>query len=117
MLLWSIIWALSLLGATAALRFVIPQGSLLIWPIALLPLLVSVAAVRSYLLVIKFSDELSRKIEMEAMSVGYHAGIIFCVGYISLEAAGLPTPFFAFTAVVIIFSKTLYQMRAIWKYQ
>ena len=75
MLKWTIAWAGTLVGSAAAIKFLIPESSqLLIWIVALIPIAVSVGAVRNYISFIQTLDELAIRIELESLAAGYGAG-------------------------------------------
>jgi hypothetical protein len=58
--------------------------------VALLPTLLGAAVVWSYVTFIRRADELLRKIHLEALALGFGAGVVFMLGYRLFERAGAP---------------------------
>ena len=118
MLKWAMAWAASMVGSAAAIAFLIPESrQILIWIIALTPIVISVGAVRSYVSFIRKIDELAIKIELESTAAGYGAGIAFSLAYISLEPAGAPELWFSSTALAMFAVKAYVQLTAARKYR
>jgi hypothetical protein len=58
--------------------------------LALLPTAVFLLGARAYVRFLREADELTRKIHVEAMAVGFAAGLTCMLGYPVLEMAGAP---------------------------
>ena len=85
--------ALAYMAATAALRWreSIPAVSPgLQWLLVGANLLFAVAAIRRYLLFLRAADELLRRIQLEALGLGFAAGAVVALLYPLLELLGAP---------------------------
>lgn len=60
------------------------------WALFALTFGLSIAAVASYIRFIRESDELLRKIQLEALALGFGAGAVFMLSYRLLERLGAP---------------------------
>lgn len=60
------------------------------YAVALVPTAVFLLGVRAYVRFLREADELTRKIHLEAMAVGFGVGLVFMFGYPLLERAGAP---------------------------
>jgi hypothetical protein len=100
--LWVLAAGLAYIGATAALRWRAP--GLLPWLLVGLAVLLAVQATRRYLVFLRAADELLRKIEMEALALGFAAGASFSLLYPLLEKLGAPELDEHATAVVMMLS-------------
>jgi hypothetical protein len=88
-LAWMLAGSLAYVGATLALkRQAVPRA--LAWALAGLAWLLAILAVRSYLLFLRQADELLRRIELEALALGFGAGAVFSLLYPLLERLGAP---------------------------
>jgi hypothetical protein len=88
--LWMLAAALAYTAATAALRW---RGSLpaaLPWLLAGLASLLAILATRSYLVFLRGADELLRRIQTEALALGFGAGAAFSLLYPLLAGLGAP---------------------------
>lgn len=105
--LWLFAAVLVYLGATAALRWraSIP-GSLawLPWLLVGCATLLAILATRSYLVFLRAADELLRRVQTEAMALGFGAGAVFSLLYPLFEQLGAPVLDGAVTAVVMMIS-------------
>jgi hypothetical protein len=82
-------WAISFVAATFILeaRELSRAASLVV---ALVPTVLGVTVVWAYVTFIRHADELLRKIHMEALALGFGAGVIFMLSYRLFERAGAP---------------------------
>ncbi|PCJ27978.1 MAG: hypothetical protein COA96_02100 [SAR86 cluster bacterium] len=115
-LYWAILWAISHLASTALTRWVVSDMNVIKWLVAVWPIAVSIGALRHFMRYLENADELTRKMEFESLSAGYGSGIIFSVGYVSLESAGMPVIFLGSTAAVMMSSYVVFRFRAARKY-
>jgi hypothetical protein len=90
------------MGATAALRWRASVPVLLPWLLAGLALVVASQATRSYLAFLRGADELLRSIQMEALALGFGAGVATSLFYPLLEGLGAPAFGEHVTAVVMM---------------
>lgn len=86
--LWSLACALSYVAATWLLRMEGPHAAWIDALLVTVPILLAFATLYSFLLVLRSADEMIRKIQLEAMAVGFGVMIFVGLGYTLLEAAG-----------------------------
>ena len=87
---WCIAWATAIVASTWLIKNLEGMPTVLAWALALLPNLLALGALVSYLRLLRMTDEMQRKIHVEGLAVGFGTGWIFAVGYLALEAAGAP---------------------------
>jgi hypothetical protein len=88
--LWMLGAALAYVGATAAFRW---RGSIpetLPWLLAAAAWLLAIQTVWSYLTFLRAADELLRKIQVEALALGFGSGAVVSLLYPLLERLGAP---------------------------
>jgi hypothetical protein len=89
-LVWLLAAGLTYLGATAALRWRESIPSVLPWLLVGLAVLLVAQAIRSYLVFLRGADELLRRIQMEALALGFCSGAVLSMFYPLLEGLGAP---------------------------
>lgn len=103
---WLFATMLAYLSATAALRwresFPGALGRLFPWVLVGLALVLGVQATRSYMVFLRRVDELLRKIETEALALGFAAGAAVSLFYPLLESLGAPKLDGEATAVIMM---------------
>lgn len=91
---WMIVAAMAYLGASAAIRWrsSFPPGLPSALPLlsVLAATVCALLATRSYLLFLRTLDELLRRIEIEALAIGFGAGVIVALLYPLCEELGAP---------------------------
>ncbi|MEO8504367.1 MAG: hypothetical protein ABI609_10765 [Acidobacteriota bacterium] len=105
--IWLIGAMLAYLGATAAVRFKssVPAG--LAWSLVVLAWLLAIQTIRSYLAFLRGADELLRKIEIEALGLGFGVGAFFSMLYPLLRELGAPDVGQLGSAVVMMFAAAI----------
>ena len=98
--LWSMVWAFSIIAATAAVAGMELPAAIK-WSIVILPNLVALMTLRSYLKFLRMTDELQRKVQIEGLAVGFGTGWGFTIGYLVAEAAGAPPLNLAFLVLIM----------------
>ena len=101
---WLLAATLAYLGATAALRWRASIPRALPWLLAGLASLLAIQAIRCYLVFLRGADELLRRIQTEALAVGFGSGAVFSLLYPLLERLGAPELDRHATAVVMMLS-------------
>jgi len=87
---WSVLWSLGLVASTFALDGGwVPAGAPAV-VVALAPNVFGLFALRAFMRFLRETDELQRKIHLEALAAGFGGGVIFMWGYRLLERAGAP---------------------------
>ena len=98
-------WAVAYVAAGLSLsRGLVPSGAAA-YVAAAVPIALSIAGVLTWVHFLRHADELQRKIQLEAMALGFGAGFVVSYGLGVLVRAGLPpvdatTPF---TAMVLCY--------------
>jgi hypothetical protein len=87
---WLLAATIAYVGATAALRWRALLPPALPWLLAGLTTLLAVVAVRRFLVFLRAADELLRKIQTEALALGFGTGAVFSILYPLLEKLGAP---------------------------
>jgi hypothetical protein len=101
---WMLAAALTYLGATAALRWRESIPGALPWLLTGLTLVLAIQAIRIYRVFLRGADELLRRIQMEALALGFGSGAVFSLLYPLLERLGAPELDEHATAVVMLLS-------------
>ncbi|MCB1049508.1 MAG: hypothetical protein H6510_12535 [Acidobacteria bacterium] len=87
---WMMGWLLSFAVGLVVLSRFLQLNPVLKWTLALGPNLLGFITLRSYVQFIRQADELVRKVQLEALALGFGVGIIFLLGYGLLEKIGMP---------------------------
>jgi hypothetical protein len=101
---WLLAAALAYLGATATLRWREAVPRALPWLLAGLAWLLAILAIRSYLVFLREADELLRRIQTEALALGFGAGAVLSLLYPLLEGLGAPALDGNMTVLVMMLS-------------
>jgi uncharacterized protein YacL len=87
---WCFAWAVSFCVVAIALKeFPALQGPFG-WMLAIIPIVLGVAAIRTFLRFLREADEFTRKVQIEGIAWGFGMGHLFCIGYFFLEQLGAP---------------------------
>lgn len=95
-------WALSFVIAIYLLRNDWVTSLTAGTALALIPIALGLLALLTYLKFLREADEMTRRIQLEALAIGFGAGAIYTLGYPALEAAGWPEPSDSAPAVVLM---------------
>lgn len=90
-MLLTLLWVLVFLPTMFALKTwgeALPQAAA--YGLALLPAAAYLAVVWAYARFLRGADELTRKIHLEGMAIGFAAGVVTLLGYPAFELAGAP---------------------------
>ena len=88
--LWMLAAGLAYLGATAALRWRASLPAALPWILSGLAWVLAFQAIRRYVIFLRQADELLRRIQTEALALGFGAGAVVSLLYPLLEMLGAP---------------------------
>ncbi len=88
--LWMLAAGLAYLGATAALRWRASLPGALPWLLSALAWVLALQAIRRYVIFLRQADELLRRIQTEALALGFGAGALVSLLYPLLELLGAP---------------------------
>lgn len=89
--LWLFATMTAYVGATAAMRWRAALPRPVPWLATALTAALAIVATRSYLDFLRAADELLRKIQTEALGLGFGAGAVFSLLYPLCEDLGAPT--------------------------
>jgi len=101
-LLWMLTFALAYVAAAAALRFRAALPAALPWLAVGAALALAFQVTRSYVQFLRGADELLRRIEIEALALGFAAGSAFAMLYPLLVRLGAPAVDGYWTALVMM---------------
>lgn len=100
---WMMIWAVSYVAATWLLKADY-FSSPFTWLLAIMPSILGVIGFITYLRYLREADEMLQKIELEGLAIGFGVGVIFSLGYLTLEHVGLPEISASTIVVVMLFA-------------
>jgi len=87
---WMFTWVLSYVAAKAVHK-ADPEMSMLVqWLAGVVPNVLAAVALLAFLRFLRMADELVRRIEMEALAIGFGIGVMVGLGYPLFEFAGAP---------------------------
>lgn len=113
---WCLLWALSFVAAALLFRFEIVTAAPLTWLVALVPTLIGLLLIRSYVHFFRSTDELMQKVHLEALAFGLGAGFLFMTGYSLFERIGAPAMSVMDPVAVIAIAWALGQVLAMRRY-
>ena len=93
----------------------VPAGAAAI-AVALVPVVVGFLALAAYLRFLRQADEMTRRMQLEGLAIGFGAGIVFTMGYPVLETAGWPVVPDSTPAVVLMVGWGVGQILAVRRY-
>ena len=89
---WVFVWALSWVGATFLIDRVLATGGAIALATALAPNILGIVAIRAYIKFLREAEELHRKVQTDALAIGFGVGMISMVGLELLGDVGLINP-------------------------
>jgi predicted membrane-bound spermidine synthase len=117
-LVWTAAWGASFLGATWLLRASdVGLHGWAVWAVAVAPNVLAVAAGATYVRFLREADELIRKIQLEALAIGFAAALFIGIGYALLEHAGAPEVGVGDLTVVMMVAFALGQLIGLKRYR
>ena len=114
--IWCRVWALGFVAATFLLEMETVTAAPVTWLVALIPTLLGLMLIRSYVRFFRSADELLQKVHLEALAFGFGAGFLFMTGWALLERIGAPTMGVSEPVAVIAFGWALGQLLAMRRY-
>ena len=100
---WMLIWLACFGGATWLIKGGLIAEGVVGWVVAALPTVVATGAILAYGRYLREADELQRKIQLQALALGFGVGLFFGFGYPLFELLGAPTASISDVSVVIAF--------------
>ena len=87
--LWSFAWAAGIIAATSIVASGLVGGPAA-WVVALAPNLLALFVLRAYLRFLAMTDELQRRIQLEALAVGFGVTYFLAIAHVVAQSAGAP---------------------------
>jgi len=88
--IWTMAATTTFVVGTIIIKTRVVDSKALMWVLAVLTLVLSLAAFRRYLLFLRNADELLRRIQLEGLALGFGAGAVFMLCYRLFERLGAP---------------------------
>ena len=107
LLVWTFAWAASWVGATFLITRVLETPGTISVVIALLPNVLGIATVGTYMKFLRETEELQRKVQLDALALGFGVGMVAMVG---LELLGRTGLFEGDPSDALIFMVTAYSL-------
>lgn len=120
-LVWTVLWMLGLTAAAQTLKGnlsglgVEVQGPM-VWVVAVLPNVLALGVLLSYLRLLRMADELTRLIQVQGLAVGFGAWFFYIMAWQGFEAAGA-TPPNDWDLLVGVLGMAVGQVYAAWRYR
>lgn len=87
----ALVWMISFIGVGQVMRSELLGSGPAMWGVAALPAVTGILMLLAYERYLRVSDELQRRILLEALALGFGVGIVALCGYPVLERAGAPS--------------------------
>ena len=99
--LWLAIWLVSFAASTFLIKGEVVGEGIVGWIVAAIPMIVGLGAMLAYGRYIKEADELQRRIQLQALALGFGVAFFFGFGYRLLEKTGAPAAEISDVAIVM----------------
>jgi len=100
---WMVLWLVFFAAATWLIKTGVVTVGPLGWLVAILPTAVGVVAILGFGRFLREADELQRKIQLQALALGFGAGLFAGFGYRLFEGLGAPEARISDASIVIVF--------------
>ena len=117
--LWTIVWFIALVGTQALFRFrrgLVPSD-VIAWSVGAVPLLAGVVALWAWSRYLHEAEELERRIQLNALALGFGATFVSVISYTALLSAGAPMLEARYQLAPGIFVYVLAQLYGRWQYR
>lgn len=101
--LWLALWLVSFAAATFMIKGEVISTGITSWIVAAVPLVVGLGAMLAYGRYIRQADELQRRIQVQALALGFGVAFFFGFGYRLLEKVGAPAADISDVSIVMAF--------------
>lgn len=112
-----ILWAASFSSAKWLLQSTLLDSELMRWLVVATPTILGLITVMSYLNFLHKADEFIRKIQLEAVALGFAAGVLFNTGQALLQELNIIEVSTGSTATIMLIVFALGQFYAAWRYR
>ena len=117
--LWTIVWFIALVGTQALFRFrrgLVPSD-VIAWSVGAMPLLAGAVALWAWSRYLHEAEELERRIQLNALALGFGATFVSVISYTALLSAGAPMLEARYQLAPGIFVYVLAQLYGRWQYR
>jgi len=106
---WIFLWSVGFVVASYLLKRELVEGTLK-WAVAILPTVIGLGTILVFRRFLAQADELQRKIQLDALALGFGVGVIGSVGLELLQAAGAPAfdPSSVMVLMIVAYSVAAY---------
>lgn len=101
--LWLFFWLVSFAASTFIIKGFEGLGGVAGWIVAAVPLIVGLGAMLAYGRYLRHADELQRRIQLQALALGFGVAFFFGFGYRLLEKVGAPAAQISDVSIVLTF--------------
>jgi len=101
--LWLALWLVSFAASTFLIKGDVVSSGLAGWIVAAAPLVVGLGAMLAYGRYMHQADELQRRIQLQALALGFGVAFFFGFGYRLLEKVGAPAADISDVSMVMAF--------------
>lgn len=114
---WIIAWTFTVGCGMVLLSKDLISSTALRWALAVVPDFLGIVAVGTYVRFLRHADELVRKVHLEAIALGFGAGLVFVLGYRLLSLVGAPALDGTEPAVVMLLMAGVGQLLGMRRYR
>jgi len=100
---WLAFWLVSFAASTFIIKSEVTSTGIVGWIVAAIPTVVGLGAMLAYGRYLRQADELQRRIQLQALAVGFGVAFFFGFGYPLLEKVGAPTADISDVSVLMAF--------------
>ena len=100
---WLAFWLVSFAASTFIIKSEVTSTGIVGWIVAAIPTVVGLGAMLAYGRYLRQADELQRRIQLQALAVGFGVAFFFGFGYRLLEKVGAPAAEISDVSVVMMF--------------
>ena len=101
--IWLAFWLVCFAASTFLIKGEVAATGIAGWIVAAIPLVVGLGAMLAYGRYLRHADELQRRIQLQALALGFGVAFFFGFGYRLLEKVGAPTVEISDVSVVMAF--------------
>ncbi len=100
---WLALWLVSFAASTFLIKGEVAASGLVGWIVAAMPIVVGLGAMLAYGRYLRQADELQRRIQLQALALGFGVAFFFGFGYRLLEKVGAPVADISDVSIVMTF--------------
>ena len=100
---WLAFWLVSFAASTFIIKSEVTSTGIVGWIVAAIPTVVGLGAMLAYGRYLRQADELQRRIQLQALALGFGVAFFFGFGYRLLEKVGAPAAEISDVSTVMVF--------------